>query len=79
MWTGLVRGKFSCMAFATSSVARVQISMSSWRRSESVMSPRAYCFSTFSAFSSATPSSSALRGGLMTSEIEMVTPDRVAQ
>ncbi len=29
MWTGLVGGKFSCIARATSSVARVQISMSS--------------------------------------------------
>ena len=79
MWTGLVGGKLSCIARATSSVARVQISMSSWRRSKSVIRPRAYCFSTFSAFSSAFASRPALAGGAMTSEMEMVTPERVAQ
>ena len=79
MWTGLVGGKLSCMARATSSVAPVQISMSSWRRSRSVIRPRSYCFSTLAAFSSALASRPALAGGAMTSEMEMVTPERVAQ
>ena len=42
MKTGFVVGKFSSIASATSLVAWVQISMSSWRRSSSVIRPRSY-------------------------------------
>ena len=42
MKTGLVFGKSSSIASATSLVAWVQISMSSWRRSSSVIRPRSY-------------------------------------
>jgi hypothetical protein len=49
MKTGLVFGKASCIASATSLVASVQMLISSWRRSSSVITPREYCFSIFSA------------------------------
>ena len=47
--TGFVEGKFSSIASATSLVARVQISMSSWRRSSSVIRPFSYWPCTLSA------------------------------
>ena len=49
MKIGLVRSKFASIALATSLEACVQISMSSWRRSSSVIRPRSYCFWTFAA------------------------------
>ena len=47
--TGLVSGKAFSMSWATSAVACVQISMSSWRRSSSVIRPRSYSRWTLSA------------------------------
>ena len=52
MKIGLARSKFSSMAFATSLEACVQISMSSWRRSSSVIRPWSYCFWTLAACAS---------------------------
>ena len=49
----LSTGMLSCMAVATSLVALFQISMSSWRRSSSVIRPVSYWFWTFAAFASA--------------------------
>ena len=45
----LSTGKFARMASATSSVALVQIWMSSWRRSASVVRPFSYCACTLAA------------------------------
>ena len=47
--TELVSGKAASMSCATSAVACVQISMSSWRRSSSVIRPRSYSRCTLSA------------------------------
>ena len=77
--TGLVRGKLASISRATSLVALVQISISSCRRSSSVMTPRWYCFSILSASFSYRSRISCLRGGVTTSSIAMVTPARVAQ
>ena len=79
MNTGFVAGKCSFMASATSSVVRVQISMSSWRRSASVIRPSSYWSWTAAARFSASSISSAFFGGATTSSNEMVTPERVAQ
>lgn len=46
MAIGLVFGKLSFIASATSLVALVQIAMSSWVRSSFVIRPRSYCFWT---------------------------------
>ena len=78
MNTGFVAGKCSFMASATSSVVRVQISMSSWRRSVSVIRPSSYWSWTAAARFSASSSSSAFLGGATTSSKEIVTPERVA-
>ena len=47
--TGLVSGNAASMSCATSAVAWVQISISSWRRSSSVIRPRSYSRCTLSA------------------------------
>ncbi len=47
--TGLVSGNAASMSCATSAVACVQISISSWRRSSSVIRPRSYSRWTLSA------------------------------
>jgi hypothetical protein len=82
-WTiiqiGLVAGKWSSISLATSLVACVQISMSSWRRSSSVIRPFSYWLWTFSALASNVSSVLAFVGGVTTSSIEIVTPERVAQ
>ncbi len=76
----LVRGKCSRMAWSTEFVAWVQISMSSWRRSSSVMRPLAYWSSTFSALVSLSPRIRAFSAtGDTTSSMAIVTPERVAQ
>ena len=67
----------SCMAFVTWLVASVQISISCWRRSSSVMMPRSYWLSTLAASPSNFSSRPALAGGVVTSAIEMVRPERV--
>jgi hypothetical protein len=79
MKTGLVRGNASSIDLATSLVASVQMLISSWRRSSSVMSPRSYWLCTFSARASWRSRISCLACGVTTSSIEIVTPDRVAQ
>ena len=66
-----------CMASRTLSVASVQISISFWRRSSSVMTPFRNCCSTFSASFSKPSRIWALSGGVRTSSMEMVRPDRV--
>ena len=58
-------------------VASVQISISFWRRSSSVMMPRSYCCSTFSASFSCLSRISAFAAGVRTSAIEIVRPARV--
>ena len=55
-------------------VASVQISMSSWRRSSSVIRPRSYCLSILAARSSYTARISGLSAGVLTSPMETVTP-----
>ncbi len=65
------------MAFRTSSVASVQISISFWRRSSSVMTPLRNWVSTFSASFSKRSRIAALSGGVRTSSMEIVSPDRV--
>ena len=67
----------SCIASRTWSVASVQISISFWRRSSSVMMPRSYWCSTFSASSSKLLEELGLAAGVLTSEIEIVSPARV--
>jgi hypothetical protein len=47
-----VFGRLDSISLATSFVAWVQISMSSWRRSSSVIRPRSYCVWTLVAFDS---------------------------
>jgi len=69
----------SSMSSRTRSVASVQISMSSWRRSSSVMMPRRNWDSTFSARFSNSSRICCLRGGLSTSWMDTVTPARDAQ
>ena len=65
------RGKFSSIALATSLVAWVQISMSSWRRSSSVIRPRSYWRLDLRGASPRTARGSpALAGGVTTSEID---------
>ena len=68
----------SCIASRTRSVASVQISISFWRRSSSVMTPRSNCCSTLSASPSKRSSSSAFIAGVFTSAMEIVSPARVA-
>ena len=72
-------GKFSRIATATSSVAFVQIWMSSWRRSRSVVRPFSNCAVTFAACFSYFATISPLFGGVRMSESATVTPERVAQ
>jgi hypothetical protein len=79
MKTGFIFGKLASMARATSAVALVQISISSWRRSSSVMTPRWNCFSIFSASFSCLSRIAPFSGGVTTSSIAIVTPARVAQ
>jgi len=50
--TALRSGKFSRIASSTSLVAKVQMSISSLRRSSSVIRPRSYCCWTFAACAS---------------------------
>ena len=66
------------MARRTSSVALVQISTSFWRRSPSVMMPRRNWVSTFSASFSCRSRISRFSAGVLTSSIEMVSPDWAA-
>ena len=66
------------MASFTSSVAWVQISISSWRRSSSVMMPLRYWLSTFCARFSCSSRIFCLSGGTVTSSTPIVTPARVA-
>ena len=77
--TELVSGKAASMSCATSVVACVQISISSWRRSSSVIRPRSYSRCTLSARFSYVARISALCGGAITSSMAIVTPARVAQ
>ena len=79
MKIGLVREKDFSIDFATSFEAWVQISTSSWRRSSSVTRPRSNCFWTLFAWPSYSARISALSSGVVTSSIDTVTPDRVAQ
>ena len=67
----------ACMASVTLLVASVQISISRWRRSSSVMMPRSNCASTLAASPSNCSSSAALAGGVRTSSMEIVRPERV--
>ena len=67
----------SCMARVTWLVASVQISISCWRRSSSVMMPRSYWLSTLAASPSNFSSSPAFCGGVVTSAMEIVRPARV--
>ena len=67
----------TCMASVTWLVASVQISISFWRRSSSVMMPRSYCCSTFSASFSCLSRISGFAAGVRTSAIEIVRPARV--
>ena len=64
----------SCIASRTRSVASVQISISFWRRSSSVMTPRSNCCSTLSASASNRSSNGLFSAGVRTSEIEIVRP-----
>ncbi len=77
--TELVSGKAASMSLATSAVACVQISMSSCRRSSSVIRPRSYSRCTLSARRSYASRICALFGGATTSSIAIVTPALVAQ
>ena len=72
-------GKNAFMASATFSVASVQILMSSWRRSVSVMSPFSNSPCTLAASFSYLATISRLSGGVRTSLRATVTPERVAQ
>ena len=74
---GLVGLKAASMASFTFSVASVQISMSSWRRSSSVMMPRRYWASTFWARFSCSSRIFCLLAGVVTSSTPTVTPARV--
>ena len=65
------------MAFPTSELADVQISISFWRRSSSVMMPRLNWASAFWP-PSQTVDDGRLVGGVLTSSMEMVSPDCVA-
>ena len=78
MKIGFVGVNWASMASFTSSVAWVQISISSWRRSSSVMIPLRYCCSTFCARFSCSSRIFALDGGVVTSSTPIVTPARVA-
>ena len=75
---GFSTEKFFSIAAETCAVASVQISMSSWRRSESVMMPRSNCFSIFAARSSAAASASPFIAGVSTSLKATVIPAMVA-
>jgi len=77
--TGLVVGKLSTIAWLTSARARVQISMSSPRRSVSVMTPRSYWRSILAASSSCRSRIACFDGGVTTSSMAIVMPARVAQ
>jgi hypothetical protein len=79
MKIGLVFGKLSFIASATSLVALVQIAMSSCVRSSLVIRPRSYCFWTFSSCASYPLTISFFASGTTTSEMATVTPERVAQ
>ena len=76
---GLPGGNAVAMALETLSVARVQMLMSSSRRSDSEIAPSATLESMLVDSASAPDRISALAAGVITSEIEIVTPDRVAQ
>jgi len=78
-FTVLPSGKLSRIAWATFSVASVQMSMSSLRRSSSVIRPMSYWSWIFSALPSNSSRMPAFAGGATTSPIAIVTPERVAQ
>ena len=69
----------ACMASATSSVALVQTSISSERRSSSAIRPLSYCDWTFSACSSYGARMDFLSMFEVMSEMATVIPERVAQ
>ncbi len=69
---------WAAIASLTSSVASVQISVSFWRRSPSVMMPRRNCVLTFAASAPRRSRISAFAAGVFTSSIEIVRPDRAA-
>ena len=64
--------------WVTSEVAEFQISTSFWRRSPSVMMPRRNWASTFSASFSWRSRISTFSGGVLTSSMDTVRPDRLA-
>ena len=66
------------MASFTSSVAWVQISISSWRRSSSVMMPRRYWLLDLLGALLVPSRIFAFSGGVVTSSMPIVTPARVA-
>ena len=74
---GILR-RLSSMALPTSELAVVQISISFWRRSSSVMMPRLNWFSALSASFWRASMMAAFSAGTLTSSIEMVRPDWVA-
>ena len=78
MKIGFVFVNWASIASLTSSVACVQISMSSWRRSSSVMMPLRYCCSTFWARFSCSSRIFCFSGGVVTSSTPIVTPALVA-
>src|SRR5665647_2433453 len=77
--SGFLGSNASCMDLATTSVACVQTSMSSWRRSSSVIRPLSYRVWIFAARPSYSSRISALLSGVATSLIEMLSPENVAQ
>ena len=80
MKIGLVLSKFDSISSATLLEASVQISMSSWRRSSSVTRPRSYCCLDLGGLVLVRPSGSRpCLSGVVTSSIDTVTPERVAQ
>ena len=78
MKIGLVLEKDFSIDFATSLDAWVQISTTSWRRSSSVTRPRSNCFWTLVGLAFVLGQDLGLVAGV-TSSIDTVTPDRVAQ
>ena len=64
----------SCIASRTRSVASVQISISFWRRSSSVMTPRSNCCSTLLGLALEPLEQRAFSAGVLTSAMEIVSP-----
>ena len=67
------------MASATSLVALVQMSISSWRRSSSAIRPLSYCAWTLACLALVSRQDGGLVHGAVMSEMATVTPERVAQ